>query len=206
LLTGIKRSISIDIADNRLQYLLLVFFIVVGITSGTFTVSHMQPGEKTALTGYMDTLLTAIKTQSVDYLSVLLHAFLQNTLMFGAITLFSLLMVGIPVIPVILIIKGFCVGFAVGVFSLNFGFAGVAAIIFCVFIPNIVLIPCICKAGVLGINNSIFVLKNRKIPNTAKERLISSKPHISKMMFVYLISLIGVIFETLLTPALIKLM
>lgn len=206
MLTGIKRSISIDIADNRLQYLLLVFFLVVGITSGTFTVSHMQLGEKTALTGYMDTLLTAIKTQSVDYFSVLLHAFLQNTLMFGAITFFSLLMLGIPVIPVILIIKGFCVGFAVGVFSLNLGFAGVAAIFFCIFIPNIVLIPCICKAGVLGINNSIFVLKNRKIPNTAKERLISSKPHISKMMLVYLISLIGVIFESLLTPALIKLM
>lgn len=165
----------------------------------------MQPGEKTALTGYTDMLFSAIKTQSIDYLSVLLHAFLQDTLLFGAITLFSLLMLGIPVIPIILIVKGFCVGFAVGVISLNLGFAGAAAVFFCVFIPNLVLVPCICKAGVLGINNSILTIKNRRIPNTTKERLISSKPHLSKMMLVYLISLIGVVFETLLTPALIKL-
>jgi stage II sporulation protein M len=206
LLTNIKRRIFLDVADNRLQYLLLVFFLVVGITSGTFTVSHMQPGEKTALTAYKDTLFSAIKTQSVDYFSVFLHAFLQDTLLFGAISVFSLLMLGIPVIPIILIIKGFCVGFAVGVISLNFGFAGLAAIIFCEFIPNLVLIPCICKAGVLGINNSILVIKNRRVPYTTKDRLISSKPHISKMMYIYLISLIGVIFETLLTPALIKIM
>jgi len=195
-----------DISDNRLQYLLLVFFLVVGITSGTFTVSHMQPGEKTALTGYMDMLFSAIKTQSIDYLAILFHAFLQDTLLFGAITMFSLLMLGIPVIPIIIIAKGFCVGFTVGVISLNLGFAGLAAIFFCVFIPNIVLIPCICKAGVMGLNNSILTLKNRKIPNTTKGRLISSKPHFSRMMVIYLISLIGVIFETLLTPALIKLL
>ncbi len=206
MFTGIKRRMYMDISDNRLQYLLLVFFLVVGITSGTFTVSHMQPGERTALTGYMDMLFTAIKTQSIDYVSVLLHAFLQNTLLFGAVTAFSLLIMGIPVIPLILIAKGFCVGFAVGVISLNMGLAGVAAVFFCVFIPNIVLIPCICKAGVMGINNSILAIKNRKIPNTTKGRLLSSKPHFSKMMIIYLISLIGVLLETLLTPALIKLL
>lgn len=206
MFTNIKRRIYLDIADNRVQYLLLVFFLVVGITSGTFTVSHMQPGEKTALTGYMDMLFTAIKTQSIDYISVLLHAFLQDTLLFGAITMFSLLMLGIPVIPVIIIAKGFCVGFAVGVFSLNLGLAGLAAILFCVLIPNLVLIPCICKAGVLGIKNSILTVRNRRIPNTTKDRLLSSKPHLSKMTFVYLMSLIGVILESLLTPALIKLL
>lgn len=194
-----------DLADNRLQYLLLVFFLVVGITSGTFTVSHMQPGQKTALTGYMDMLFSAIKTQSIDYMAVFMHAFLQDTLLFGAITFFSMLMLGIPVIPVILIAKGFCVGFAVGVIALNLGFAGVAAIFFCEFIPNLILIPCICKAGVLGINNSVFVLKNRRVPNTPKDRLISSKPHIKKMLCVYLISFTGIILQTLLTPALIKL-
>lgn len=194
-----------DLLDNRVQYLVLIFFLVVGITAGTFTVSHMQPGEKTALTGYMDTLFSAIKTQSIDYFTVFIHAFLQNTLIFGSITMFSLLMLGIPVIPVIFIIKGFCVGFAIGVISINLGFGGFAAIVFCELIPNIVLIPCICKAGVLGVNNSIMILKNRRIPKTTKDRLLYSKPHLIKMTVVYFISLIGVIIETLLTPALIKL-
>lgn len=202
----LKRRVSLDVLDNRVQYLLLVFFLVVGITAGTFTVGRMLPGEKTALTGYIDMLFAAVKTQTIDYFPVFMHAFLQNTLIFGSIAVFSIVMFGILVIPVVMIIKGFCVGFAIGVLSINLGFGGFAAIVFCEFIPNIVLIPCICKAGVLGLNNAVTVIKNRRIPNTAKDRLISSRPHIIKMFKVYLISLLGVALETLLTPALIKLL
>jgi stage II sporulation protein M len=205
LLSNIKRRVSEDVVDNRIQYLLLVFFLVVGITAGTFTVSNMEPGEKTALTGYMDSLISAVKTQEIDYFSVFIHAFLQDTLLFGAVTTFSLVMFGLLIIPVILIVKGFFVGFAVGALSVNLGFEGFLAILFCEFIPNLILIPCICKAGVTGFNNCITVMKNRRIPYTARDRLISSKPHISKMLKIYLISFIGVVLETLLTPALIKL-
>jgi len=165
----------------------------------------MEPGEKTALTGYMDSLISAVKTQEIDYFSVFIHAFLQDTLLFGAVTTFSLVMFGLLIIPVILIVKGFFVGFAVGALSVNLGFEGFLAILFCEFIPNLILIPCICKAGVTGFNNCITVMKNRRIPYTARDRLISSKPHISKMLKIYLISFIGVVLETLLTPALIKL-
>lgn len=178
----------------------------MGITAGTFTVSRMQPGEKTALTGYIDMLFSAVKTQSIDYFPVFFHAFLQDTLIFGAIGMFSLVMFGMLTIPVVMIAKGFCVGFAVGVLSINLGLGGFAAIVFCEFVPNIVLIPCVCKAGVMGLNNTITVIKNRRIPNTTKDRLLYSRPHIIRLFKVYFISLIGVILETFLTPALIKLL
>jgi stage II sporulation protein M len=193
-----------DVLDNRIQYLLLVFFLVVGLTAGTFTVSSMEPGEKTALTGYLDTLFSAVKTESINYFSVFIHAFLQDTLLFGALTMFSLVMFGMLVIPVLLIVKGFFVGFAVGALSINLGLGGFAAIVFCEFVPNIVLIPCVCKAGVTGLNNCVTVLKNRRVPYTAKDRLLSSRPHISKMLIIYAVSMIGVLLETLLTPVLIK--
>ncbi len=206
MLNGLKRRVSFDVFDNRIQYLLLVFFLVVGITAGTFTVSHMQPGEKTALTGYIDMLFLAVKTQEIDYFAVFFHAFLQNTLLFGAITLFSLVMLGVLMIPVVMVIKGFCVGFTVGVLSVNLGFTGFAAIVFCEFIPNLVLIPCILKAGVMGLNNTITVFKTRRVPSTTVDKLIMARPHFSKMLKVYFVSFIGVILESLLTPALIKLL
>lgn len=195
-----------DVLDNKLQYLILVFFLVMGITAGTFTVSNMTHINKLALLEYISMLLHSVKTQSIDYFSVFIHSFLQDTLIFGAIAMFSLLMIGMPAITAILIFKGFCVGFTVGALSLNIGSGGFLAIIFCTFIPNLVLLPCVCKAGVLGLNNSITVFKNRKIPNTARDRMISSKPHFARMFKVYLFSMIGVFLETLLTPALIKLL
>ncbi len=46
LLNNMKRHISIEIQDNKVQYLVLIFFLVVGITAGTFTVSHMKDAAK----------------------------------------------------------------------------------------------------------------------------------------------------------------
>ncbi len=205
MLARLKRRVTMDVLDNRAQYLLLIFFLVVGIAAGTFTISLMEPGEKSALTGYLDMLFAALRTQNINYFAVFIHAFLQDTLLLGAFIMFSLVMFGILVIPLLMIVKGFFVGFAVGALSVNLGAGGIAAIVFCELIPNLVLIPCVCKAGVTGLNNCITVLKNRKIPYTAKDRLICSRPHISKMFIIYLFSLFGVIIETLLTPALMKL-
>ncbi len=205
MIAGLKRRIALDVLDNKVQYLLLIFFLVVGITAGTFTVNNMVPGEKTALAVYINMLLNAVKTQTIDYFSVWIHSFLQNTLIIGTIAMFSLVMIGMLLIPVVMVIKGFFVGFAIGVLSINMGMGGFAAIIFFTFIPNIVLIPCICKAGVLGFNNSITMLKRRKIPATAKDKLVFSKPLLSKIIIVYLVSIAGMLLETLLTPALIKL-
>ncbi|MDD5016471.1 MAG: stage II sporulation protein M [Eubacteriales bacterium] len=191
--------------DNKVQYLLLVFFLVVGITAGTFTVSNMKISAKAEFSEYINLLFYSVKTNPVDYFCIFINSFLQNTVLFAIITVFSLMMIGVPVITVVLIIKGFCVGFTVGVLALNLGSGGLAAIVFCTFIPNLVFLPCLCKAGVLGLNNSIVAFKNRKIPKTARDVLISSRPHFAKMFKVYLFSLIGVILDTLLIPALIKL-
>ena len=205
MFANLKRRVSIDILDNKVQYLLLVFFLVVGITAGTFTVSNMKISAKTELSEYINLLFFAIKSKTIDYFSIFINSFLQNTAVFAIITMFSILMIGVPVIIVALVIKGFCVGFTVGVLALNIGSGGLAAIVVCTFLPNLVLLPCICKAGVLGFNNSITVIKTRKIPATAKDRMILSKPHFARMFCVYLVSMIGVILETWLTPALIRL-
>jgi stage II sporulation protein M len=204
-LLDIKRRIVFDIRENSFQYLLLVFFLVVGITAGTFTVGHLEPGQKTALTGYVDDMFSAVKGQQVDYFSVFIHSFLQNTILFGFIAVFSLVIIGIPVIAAILIAKGFFVGFTVGVLALNFGISGFAAIVFCVLIPNLILIPCVCKAGELGINNSILMFKNRKVPSTARDRIVTSRPHFTKFFKIYLFSFLGILLETLFSPAMIKL-
>lgn len=206
MLDTAKRRIFTDVLDNKAQYLLLVFFLVVGITAGTFTVSNMQTGTKEALESYRNAVFVSVQSEEPDFWTIFFHAFLNHTLIFGVITAFSLMMVGIPVILLAVAFKGFCVGFTVGVLSLNMGIGGFLAIIFCTFLPNLVLIPCICKAGVLGINNAITVFKNRHIPKTAQDKLITSKPHFKKMIAVYAFGLLGVLIETLLSPSLMGLM
>lgn len=201
----VKRRVWFDVMDNKVQYLLLIFFVLVGITAGTFSVGNLAGGAKQQLSEYINLIFVTIKYNSIDYFSIFINSFLQNTTLFAIITVFSLSMMGTPVICTAMVFKGFCVGFTVGVLALNIGAGGFLAIIVCTFLPNLVLLPCICKAGVMGLNQSIAVIRCRRIPATARDKIVSARPHLVKMLQVYLISLVGVVLETLLTPALMKL-
>jgi stage II sporulation protein M len=166
----------------------------------------MNNAAQAELTGYLNLLFITIKTKSIDYFSIAVNSFLQNTLLFAIIGMVSLAMAGIPIIIIMVLLKGFFVGFTVGVLAFNIGAGGFLAIVICTFLPNIVLIPCILRGSVQGLNYTMTVVKSRRIPKTTRDRLIASKPHMAKMFKIYLLSLIGVCIETFLTPMLIKLM
>ena len=204
LLREIKRGAIYDIADNKAQYLLLVFFLVVGITAGTFTVSNMQSETKNALCTYAAVLFFSAKTAQLDYLRIFLSALFVNILYYGAFAWLSMTMAGIAFISVLMIVKGFCAGFAAGVLSLDFFGGGFGAILSCSLLPNIILLPCFIKAGVLSLNNSVETFKNRSIPSTARGRLKDAAPHFKRLAAVFFISILGLLIQTFVTPALIK--
>ncbi len=205
MLNETKRRIYTDVLDNKAQYLLIVFFLVVGITAGTVTVSHFQMGTQQALVSFKDSLFMSVKSADPDFWGIFFHSLLYHTLVFGVIAVFSLMMLGIPVISAVMIFKGFCVGFTVGVLALDMSVGGFLAIVVCLFLPNLIFIPCVCKAGVLGLNNAIQVFKTRHIPKTAGDKLASSKPYFTRLLIVYAFGFIGILIESLLTPALMKL-
>ncbi len=205
LLEEAKRRIFEDIAGHKVQYLLLVFFLVVGITAGTFTVSNMQVETKEALGGYAGLVLFSIKTLPLDHWRIFFHAFLLNTLYYGALAFFSMITLGLVLINAMLIMKGFCVGFAVGVLFLDFTAGGILAVAACLLIPNLIMLPCICKAGVLCINHSLTVFKSRRIPSTAHERVVCAAPHFRRLFAVYTVSLLGIALQSTLMPVLMQL-
>lgn len=205
MLSRVKRNVALDVQDNKVQYLLVVFFLTVGITAGTFTISNLHLTAKTELSEYIKMILVGVKTQPVDYFAIFLFSWLHNTVLYLLMAGFSLLMIGIPVVTTVVIYKGFCVGFTLGVLSLMFGSGGFAMIIVAVFLTNLVLIPCICKACIIGWNHSISVIKERKIPKTTRDRLFDARPFFAKVTKIYLFSLIGVLLETVATPAFMKL-
>lgn len=205
MLNETKRRIFTDVVDNKFQYLLIVFFLVVGITAGSVTVSHLQMGTQQALSSYKDALFMSVKSAEPDFWGIFFHSLLYHTLVFGVIAVFSVMMLGVPVITAVMIFKGFCVGFTVGVLALDLSAGGFLAILVCLFLPNLIFIPCICKAGVLGLNNAIRVFKTRHVPKTAGDKLASAKPYFARLFIVYAVGFIGILIESLLTPALMKL-
>lgn len=205
MISNVKRGIWFDVMDNKVQYLLLIFFMMVGIAAGSFSVHNLTGGAQKELSDYINLLFVTIKYNSIDYFSIFINSFLQNTATFAIIALVSMSMLGVLLIPVVMTVKGFCVGFTVGVLALNIGGGGILAIIVCTFLPNVVLLPCICRAAVVAFNHSITTIKCRRIPATAHDKIMAARPNLIRILKAYLIALVGVALETLLTPALMML-
>lgn len=204
MLDGIKRNAVTDIADNKLQYLLLIFFLVVGLTAGTFTVNNMQSESKNALCEFTAVILMAVKKAELNLWKIFINAFFVNALYYALLAWFSMMSVGIVFIVFIMVIKGFCFGFTLGVLSIDFFGGGFWSILTCLIIPNVTFLACLCKAGALSINQSANLFKCRHIPSTAQSRLKDAAPHFKRLGFVFLVSIVGVIAQTFFAPALIK--
>jgi stage II sporulation protein M len=199
-----KTAILEDLNDNKTAYLLIVFFILMGLSAGAFTAGKLPDADKAEATNYISVLVDSVKNTQLDFLKVFYNSCLQNITFFAIIIIFSFWPLTIPIVILAEAIKGFYIGFAIGVLTLEFSANSFILVLIVVMLPNLVLLPCLIKAGVLGISNAITVFRNRKIPSTSKDKLINARPFFIKMLKVFLISLLGVLLETILTPLLIK--
>jgi len=196
----LAEALNRNFKENRIKYLVIVFLLVVGITAGTFTVKNLRETAKQELKDYTLLLLITIKNSEIKYLPIVFFSWLQNTCFYLAVGAFSMLMAGIPVVAALIVFKGFCIGFTAGVLSLCFGSGGFFAIVSAVFLPGIVLLPCFLRAGMLGWDNSIKIIRDRRNPKTAKDRLIFARPFFNSMLKVYIIAQIGVLCESFISP------
>lgn len=177
---------------------------MVGLSAGAFTAGKLPAADKTDAANYLSILVDAVKQSQLDFFKVFYYACLQNISFFAIIIIFSFWTLTIPIILLTESVKGFYIGFAIGVLTLEYSLHSFLMVLIVIMLPNLILLPCFIKVGVLGIGNAITVFKNRKIPSTSKDKLINSKPYLIKTFKVFLISLLGILIETVLTPLLIR--
>lgn len=199
-----KTAIIEDLSNNKTAYLLVVFFILVGLSAGAFTAGKLPDADKTDAANYISVLVDSVKHTQLDFLKVFYYSCLQNLSFFAIMIVFSFWPLTIPILLLAESLKGFYIGFAIGVLTLEFSANSFLLVLIVVMLPNLILLPCFIKAGVLGIGNAMNVFRNRKIPSTSRDKLINAKPYLIKILKVFLVSLLGVLFETILTPLLIK--
>jgi len=200
MLARLKQNVAEEVLRSKVQYLVICFCLFAGIAAGMFAAG----GAKQGLSETTAALLAAIKTSAVDHLAVLFYAWLQNTAVFAAISFFSLIMAGPLFVAAIVLLKGLCVGFAVGALSLMFGAGGFFAIVFASLLPNLILLPCICRAGVMGWNHSLMLIRSRRTPRTARDRMVLARPFFRRMIKVYAAALAGVLVQALASPAMLR--
>jgi stage II sporulation protein M len=193
------------VQENFWLYVVSIFCIFTGIVLGIYTVKYMGANDKTDLLGYLTNFGDNLKLGNFKYNTIFMDVLKNNSILIIAIWFLGLTMVGIPVILILDIIKGFTIGFSISFIINGLGTKGIGVVMLGIMPQNIIYIPCILVFSVIAMEFSLGMLKDR----FNRQRINSIWVKITSYSFIFIavsvFMAIGFIFEAYLTPNLIKL-
>lgn len=192
------------IKENFWLYVISLICIFTGMVLGVYTVKYMGEIYKTDLISYFQGFTEYLGTENLNYKGVFLNTIRSNIPFILFIWLLGMTMVGIPVILIIGIIKGYTLGFTISFIINSVGLKGIGIAIFGVIIQNIIYIPCMIIASVLAMEFSLNFLKER-IDRRVKENIwIKMLSYSCSFLAIIAVMFVGFFMEAYIIPNILK--
>ncbi|MDP4087740.1 MAG: stage II sporulation protein M [Bacillota bacterium] len=195
----LNRNVSKHFQESLWLYVVCLFCLFTGIVLGIYTVKYMGETERQDLINYFLGFKKTIGSEAVNNKSILIETVKTNVPMIAALWLLGLTIVGIPVILVIDIIKGFTLGFTLTFVFYSMSYSGVGFVLMGVLPQNIIYLPCIVIGSVLAIKLSLAKLKDKlnKQVNYHKNYFLD---YSMSFLIIILVMMLGFLYEAYITP------
>jgi len=188
------------IQGNVVIYFIVILFFVVGISSGAFTVKALSDQHKGELISYMQNFFQVLNQSTFDAFSVLKQS-LVNNLQTGILTwILGVTIIGIPLILLIIVIRGFIIGFTVGFLIEQMGIKGFLFCVFAILPQNLFIIPGIIIIAVIAVSFSVMLIKSKLNKNYQVDMVRQFVLYSTIVAAVFLVILLGSFIEAYITP------
>ena len=197
-------NINKHIQENFWLYIISILCVFTGIILGIYSVKYMGDFERNDLVNYLTNFIDTSNTNGISYKLIFLQSIKNNLPVIIFLWFLGLTIVGIPIIIIIDLLKGFTVGFTFSFMVSGLGKNGIGIAILGVLPQNLIYIPCIVFASVVSMEFSIMLLKNKF--NKQWTSSISSRIMYYSVIFIIIIIFlfIGIIIESYVTPYFVK--
>ncbi|MEW6080621.1 MAG: stage II sporulation protein M [Bacillota bacterium] len=163
---------DIQLGEGVILTLGIVTLLVMGVVAGALAVNHLEAGQRQELYALVDNFVYGMahepwKLNPSGILSKSLAGSLKTA---GALWLLGLTVVGIPVVCLITLVRGFLLGFTVGFLAFEMGWKGVVLSLASVFPQNLLAVPALLVLAISSVSFSLYLVRRRssRIP-LAKE-------------------------------------
>lgn len=200
----IKNVVNSHFRENFLLYILSALCIGIGFVIGVYIVKYMTTSDKSNLLSYLIDFTKGKKGGAGTTQIILFQAIKNNIPLVLVVWFLGLTMIGIPIILIIDVLKGFTIGFTVAFFISGFGIKGVGMAMLGVIPQNVIYIPCIIFLSVISMEFSIKLVKDNSKMSIRRRFFSNIGSYSFIFVIVTLIMFIGFFFETYCTPNIIK--
>jgi stage II sporulation protein M len=176
-----------------------------GIVLGIYAVKYMGEFEKGNLAAYLTSFSENISSGDFQYSSMLLDIIQNNLPIILAIWFLGLTMVGIPIILIIDVVKGFTIGFTLSFLIKSFGTQGIGIVLLGVLPQNLIYIPCVLFSSVIAMEFSLNILKDKMNNHWLNSIWMRIASYSFVFIAIFITMCLGFVVETYITPNLVKL-
>ncbi|MCJ7688711.1 MAG: stage II sporulation protein M [Clostridiaceae bacterium] len=197
-------NINKHIQQNFWLYMISILCVFTGIILGIYGVKYMGDYERNDLLNYLTNFTDPSNTGGISYKLIFTQSIKNNLPVIIFLWFLGLTIVGLPVILIIDVLKGFTVGFTFSFMISGISNNGIGVAILGVLPQNLIYIPCIIFASVVSMEFSIMLVKNKFSKQWTSS--ISSKIIYYSVIFILIIILlfIGIIIESYIAPYFVK--
>jgi stage II sporulation protein M len=197
-------SMNKHIHDNFWLYIITLLFTCTGIVLGIYAVKYLDIADKNEMMTFLSTFTSNVSAYDINHKAIFLESIKNNIPLIVGIWFLGLTIVGIPVILIIDVVKGFTVGFSISFMINSLGLKGIWVSLLGILPQNIIYIPCVIVSSVLAIEYSLLLIKSKGIRKYADNRIGSAGIYSIIFMLVILFMSIGFLIDIYITPGLMK--
>lgn len=192
------------VQGNLAIYFFVILFFMIGISSGAFMSKALTETENKELIVYLENFFRIVDSKAINNFSILKQSLLNNFQTGIIIWILGVTVIGIPLILLLISLRGFIIGFTVGFFVKQMGFKGIVFSLVSVLPQNILIVPGIIFVGALGIGFSLMLIKNRPRKNSQHSALNQFFIYSTIIAMLHVAIAAGCLIEAYISPFFIK--
>lgn len=135
----LKKILRMGMIYKKRLFLILTIILFIGIALGSIFVTLLHDSDKGKVIEQVRSFFNTIEINKVSHFQVLQSSFISNVIYIGVIWILGISIIGMPIILMMIGLKGFIIGFSLGSIILNYKIKGILAALGYLF-PHVVIL------------------------------------------------------------------
>lgn len=158
----LSQTLLYHIEDNKAIYLFTIILFLIGIIFGAIVVNSLSLTQKNDLFMYLQQFFGQVSNGHLAESSAIFsQSFAHYAKYVGLMWILGLSIIGLPVILILLFLKGVVVGFTVGFLVNQMGMTGFFLSFVSVLPQNLFLVPAFIIVGTASVSFSLKMIQNQ---------------------------------------------
>ncbi|MCA1030611.1 stage II sporulation protein M [Bacillus timonensis] len=201
----IQHTLTVHLREHSSIYLFITVLFLMGVIFGAIVVNSLNINQKQDLYYYLSQFFGQVSEgKHANSIEIFKQSYFHNLKYLGLMWLLGISIIGLPIILILLFLKGVVVGFTVGFLVNQMGWKGFLLSFVSVLPQNIIIIPAFVIIATVSVAFSLKMIRQQFIKRTNEPVFQLLTRYTFLMGIVSVVLVFASVFEAFVSPGLMR--